>query len=74
MSTDTTSDDKIKQECCPGAPYITFGYLPKKLLKIANPQPMSGLTSVETYALNKEPVSNLKERLIKERHLQGMRH
>jgi leucyl-tRNA synthetase len=33
---------KIREECCPGVPYIVFGVSPSLSLTLINPQPQNG--------------------------------
>lgn len=34
--------EKIREECCPGIPYIVFSVCPSMSITLINPQPQSG--------------------------------
>ncbi|XP_059177006.1 leucine--tRNA ligase, cytoplasmic-like [Physella acuta] len=40
------ADDKVKEECCPGKPFITFITKPSVKLSLMNPQPFSSMFEI----------------------------
>lgn len=41
-SDSTEASEKIREDCCPGIPYIVFSVNPSVSLTLINPQPQSG--------------------------------
>lgn len=41
-SDSTEATEKIREDCCPGIPYIVFSVRPSVSLTLVNPQPQSG--------------------------------
>ncbi|RUS86732.1 hypothetical protein EGW08_005522 [Elysia chlorotica] len=43
VKTADSADDKVKEDCCPGKPFITFYTEPSVTMNLVNPQPFQGL-------------------------------
>ncbi|KAK3795415.1 hypothetical protein RRG08_031762 [Elysia crispata] len=41
-----SADDKVKEGCCPGKPFITFYTEPSVVMNLTNPQPSRGLLEI----------------------------
>lgn len=59
------ADDKVKEDCCPGQPFITFMNEPSVQLTMINNQPFNGMfeTSLDFY--EGDTVDKVKNRLMK---------
>ncbi|XP_071446745.1 leucine--tRNA ligase, cytoplasmic [Hetaerina americana] len=58
-------DDKLREECCPGAPFITFYSLPSITLNFINPVPSSGLFTCSVPICDGDTVDRVVSRLRK---------
>lgn len=58
-------DDKVKDECCPGKPFITFRTEPSVTVRLVNPQPYSGLFEVKLPIFQGDTIHQVKARLQK---------
>lgn len=59
------ASDKIREECCPGQPYIAFNRAPFVELRCINPQPSSGLFEMLVPVLDGDTVEKLILRMTK---------
>lgn len=57
--------DKVKDDCCPGKPFITFRTEPSVTVRIVNPQPYSGLFEVKLPIFQGDTIQQVKARLQK---------
>ncbi|KAH3839433.1 leucine--tRNA ligase, cytoplasmic-like [Dreissena polymorpha] len=57
--------DKVKEECCPGKPFITFRTEPSVMVRFINPQPSSGLFEVKLPIFQGDTLEQVKSRLQK---------
>ena len=64
-SDDPTADDKIKEDCVPGSPHITFRFQPGVSVSFINPQPLSGLFEVKLSVIEGDTPAKLATRLTK---------
>lgn len=64
-SDDPTADEKIKEDCVPGVPHITFRYQPGVSINFLNPQPLSGLFEVKLAVMQGDTPAKLASRLVK---------
>lgn len=58
-------NDKVKEDCCPGKPFITFTTEPSVTLRFVNPQAYSGLFEVKLPIFQGDTVQKIKARLMK---------
>ena len=65
------ADDRTKEECCPGAPYITFSIKPGVNVYFANPQKCVGLFSTTIKISDGDTVKHVISKLAKERNIKG---
>ena len=59
------ADEKIKEECCPGAPHIVFQPSSFVMLKCVNPQAHSGIFEVSVPVVFGDTVANLSNKIRK---------
>lgn len=59
------ADEKIKEECCPGAPHIVFQQSSFVMLKCVNPQAHSGIFEVPVPVVVGDTVTNLSNKIRK---------
>lgn len=64
-SDDPTADEKIREDCVPGAPHITFRHQPGVRINFINPQPLSGLFEVKLSVTQGDTPGKLAARLVK---------
>lgn len=64
-SDDQTADDKIKEDCVPGSPHITFWHQPGVPISFVNPQPLSSLFEVKLSVTSGDTPVKLATRLAK---------
>ena len=64
-SDDQSADDKIREDCVPGAPHITFYNQPGVMVNFINPQFLSGLFEVKLLIVDGDTPSKLANRLTK---------
>ncbi|XP_046652789.1 leucine--tRNA ligase, cytoplasmic-like [Daphnia pulicaria] len=64
-SDDSTADEKIKEDCVPGTPHITFRHQPGVSINFVNPQPLSGLFEVKLTVMQGDTPAKLVSRLVK---------
>ncbi|XP_060564923.1 leucine--tRNA ligase, cytoplasmic-like [Ruditapes philippinarum] len=57
--------DKVKDDCCPGKPFITFRTEPSVTVRFVNPQPSSGLFEVKLPVFQGDSIEKVKARLLK---------
>jgi len=62
---DPTVDDKIKEDCVPGSPHITFSTQQGVEIDLINPQPMSGVFNLKLSLLEKDTPLKIARRLAK---------
>lgn len=62
---DPTVDDKIKEDCVPGSPHITFYYQPGVEIELINPQPSSGFFTTKLTILEGDNSLKIARRLAK---------
>ncbi|CAB3368878.1 Hypothetical predicted protein [Cloeon dipterum] len=60
-----SAPDKIKEDCCPGQPFITFSTEPYVTVKAINPVPASGFYTEHLKIMHGDNVSKLAARLAK---------
>ncbi|XP_048511037.1 leucine--tRNA ligase, cytoplasmic isoform X2 [Athalia rosae] len=60
------ASDKTKEECCPGAPYITFSTRPGISLNVVNPQMCTGLFTKTVKVFEGDTAANLVARIVKD--------
>ena len=65
FSDDPTADEKIKEDCVPGSPHITFRHEPGVSISLVNPQPLSGLFEVKLTVMQGDTPAKLASRLVK---------
>ena len=57
--------EKTKEECCPGAPYISFSAKPGIFIKISNQDPCNGLFRTMIKITDGDKVSKVISRITK---------
>ena len=62
---DPTAEEKIKEDCVPGSPHITFYYQQGVDIDFVNSQPCSGLFEVKLSVISGDTPSKLANRLTK---------
>lgn len=62
---DPTAEDKIKEDCVPGSPHITFYYQSGVEIELVNPQPGSGYFSSKIAVLEGDDTLKIARRLAK---------
>ena len=65
------ADEKTKEECCPGAPFITFSVKPGLSLNFANPQVSNGLFETLIKVSHGDTIKQITSRLAKDRSIKG---
>lgn len=66
-------EDKAKEDCCPGQPFVTFSTSPGLKIEFMNPTPMSGLFTQEVLVTDGDTVDKVKLRFLKEsKAIKGM--
>jgi len=65
FSDDKDADDKIREDCVPGVPHITFYNQPGVVVNFINPQSLSGLFEVKLSIVEGDTPSKLANRLTK---------
>jgi leucyl-tRNA synthetase len=60
-----TAPEKIREDCCPGQPFITFCSEPFVTVEAVNPQPQNGLFAEQMRVMEGDTVSRLTARLAK---------
>ena len=65
FSDDKDADDKIREDCVPGVPHITFYNQPGVMVNFINPQSLSGLFEVKLSIVEGDTPSKLANRLTK---------
>lgn len=65
------AEEKIKEECCPGQPYIAYRCEPNIQMKLVNPQPCSGLFTLKLPVYSGSTVSSMCSFL--RQHLRGIK-
>ncbi|KAL4230623.1 Leucine--tRNA ligase [Mactra antiquata] len=56
---------KVKEDCCPGKPFVTFSTEPSVTIRMKNPQPSSGLFEVKLPIFQNDTIDKVKTRLMK---------
>lgn len=64
-SDDALADEKIKEDCVPGSPHITFRHQPGVPITLMNPQPLSGLFEVKIDIIQGDTPAKIANRLTK---------
>ncbi|KAL3880632.1 hypothetical protein ACJMK2_032856 [Sinanodonta woodiana] len=59
------ADDKIREDCCPGKPFINLRTEPAVPLRFVNPQPYSGLFELNLPIFQDDTLFKVKTRLMK---------
>ena len=62
---DPSADEKIREDCVPGTPHITFYNQPGVSIDVVNLQPHSGLFEVRLSIIEGDTVAKLASRLVK---------
>ena len=62
---DPTVEEKIKEDCVPGSPHITFYYQAGVEIKLTNPQPGSGFFTVTLSVIEGDNPLKIARRLAK---------
>lgn len=57
--------EKTKEECCPGAPYISFSTQPGIFVNISNPEPCNGLFTTSVKIVDGDSVANVISKIAK---------
>ncbi len=71
-SDDPSADDKIREDCVPGVPHVTFCHQPGVYLDFRNPQPQSGLFDARLPVWQGDTPLKLASRIVKyHRHIKG---
>merc|ERR1711911_169913 len=65
LFTDDPTEDKIKEDCVPGSPHITFYYQSGVEIELVNPQPGSGYFSSKIAVLEGDDTLKIARRLAK---------
>lgn len=65
------AEDKTKEECCPGVPYITFSVKPGLSVRFVNPQISNGLFEASIKISHGDTVKQVITRLAKEKNIKG---
>lgn len=60
------ANEKTKEECCPGAPFVNFSTIPGVLVNISNPQIFKGFFSMSLMVYSSDTIANLISRISKE--------
>lgn len=69
-SDDPSADDKIREDCVPGVPHVTFCHQPGVYLDFRNPQPQSGLFDARLPVWQGDTPLKLASRIVKyHRHI-----
>lgn len=63
------ADDKIKEECCPGAPFIVYRTEPSIEVNCVNPQPFSGHFEMTVHIHDGDSVQKIANRMLKDNRL-----
>ncbi|XP_031781596.1 leucine--tRNA ligase, cytoplasmic [Nasonia vitripennis] len=63
------AEDKTKEECCPGAPYITFSVKPGLPVRFVNPQKCNGLFEASIKISHGDTTKQIITRLAKEKNI-----
>lgn len=58
--------EKMREECCPGQPYISFFTKPGVNITCVNPEPHSGLFTRVLKISSGDTVTNLSARIVKD--------
>ncbi|XP_052794982.1 leucine--tRNA ligase, cytoplasmic-like [Mya arenaria] len=58
-------EDKVKEDCCPGKPFIAFTTQPSVSVRFVNPQPCSGLFEVQLPVFKDDSLVKVRARLQK---------
>jgi len=61
---DDATDEKTKEECVPGEPFIVFSVGSSKRIYLSNPQPSSGCLSGSVNVLDEDFVKQIKNRMV----------
>jgi leucyl-tRNA synthetase len=64
-----SKDDKVKEECCPGKPLISFEVAPSVTIRILNHQPLSGHFSWNISIMNGDSLNRMRLRMQKEKYI-----
>lgn len=64
-SDSSDAPENVREECCPGVPYMTFGTKPGVALTFTNPTPHNGLFTHSIPIHDKESTGKVTLRLIK---------
>lgn len=73
-SDSTEATEKIREDCCPGIPFIVFSGNPTVSLTLINPQPQSGHFTHILSVRDGDNVATLADQLTKANHLiKGMK-
>jgi len=62
---DPSCDDRIKEDCVPGAPHVTFYHQPGVPVQFVNPQAHNGLFEVQLSVREGDTPAKLAVRLLK---------
>uniref|UniRef100_T1JCF2 leucine--tRNA ligase n=1 Tax=Strigamia maritima TaxID=126957 RepID=T1JCF2_STRMM len=65
FSSDTEADEKIKEECCPGLPFIVYSIEKYVPLTLINPHPCNGLFQMRVPVYSGSTVEHLIQRMCK---------
>jgi len=65
--TEEAESEMLKEECCPGSPYITFHSEPGIVINVLNIEPGSGYFSTTVTVLANDTVAKVKLRMFRER-------
>lgn len=60
-----TAPEKIREDCCPGQPFITFRSEPSVAIEAVNPEPHNGLFAEQLRVMDGDTVARLTARLAK---------
>jgi leucyl-tRNA synthetase len=60
-----TADDKVKEDCCPGQPFISFKTEPSVKMTLINNQPFNSLFEIQCDIFEGDSVSQLASRIAK---------
>ena len=70
-STDESEDEKIKEECCPGNPFIGFSVQDYLIISVKNVQPSSGYFSANVRVMEGDNIENVQNRMKREGIVKG---
>ncbi|CAG7727120.1 unnamed protein product [Allacma fusca] len=68
-SAQDSNEEKVKEECCPGKPLISFDNAPSVAVRVVNSQPLSGHFTWSVPIMNGDTVGRVLTRMQKERYV-----